>query len=127
MQQQGRVLKDLHPILRVQSVHDSITTTTSTTQASGVLTRSVISSLVTDLDAGDVLECYALTRKTKSHVSATTNNSIAITKAALGLRQHSVGVENQQRHDHDKPLELTPTRVQATVATQESTTSEGTL
>lgn len=49
-----------------------------------VLTRSVIPSLVTGLDASDVLECYYLTRKTVLHGLA--NNTIEITKAALGLR-----------------------------------------
>ena len=49
-----------------------------------VLTRSVIPSLVTGLDASDVFECYHLTRKTVLHGLA--NNTIEITKAALGLR-----------------------------------------
>jgi hypothetical protein len=58
------------------------TSTTTTIAIPQVLTRSMISSLaITSLDAGDVIECYVLTRKSVLHGTV-----IQITKSALGLR-----------------------------------------
>ena len=73
-----------------------------------VLTRSVIPSLVTTLDASDVLECYYLTRRTVLHGLA--NNTVTVTKAALGLRQlqtqTSTAASSPTRRKK-RPLELT--------------------
>eukprot|EP00429_Kryptoperidinium_foliaceum_P009881 CAMPEP_0176004772 /NCGR_PEP_ID=MMETSP0120_2-20121206/1865_1 /TAXON_ID=160619 /ORGANISM="Kryptoperidinium foliaceum, Strain CCMP 1326" /LENGTH=64 /DNA_ID=CAMNT_0017337463 /DNA_START=250 /DNA_END=441 /DNA_ORIENTATION=- len=45
-----------------------------------VLTRAVIPSLIQDLDASDVLECYALVRSAPLHGLA--NSTIQIQKTA---------------------------------------------
>ena len=55
-----------------------------------VLTRSVIPSLTKGLDAGDVLECYALVRKAPLHGVA--NSTLRVSKMALGLRYRPSGV-----------------------------------
>ena len=66
-----------------------------------VLTRSTIPNLaITSLDAGDVLECYYLTRNTLLH-----GTTIQITKSALGLRyrhRRATGLKYDRRR-----LELT--------------------
>lgn len=49
-----------------------------------VLTRAKISTLTQDLDAGDVLECYLLTRKV--YLDRMANSTIAVSKQALGIR-----------------------------------------
>ncbi|GAX10881.1 hypothetical protein FisN_31Hh090 [Fistulifera solaris] len=73
-----------------------------------VLTRSVIPSLVTGLDASDVFECYYLTRETILHGLA--NNTIEITKAALGLRhkeQHQTTAASSHTRGKKRSLSLT--------------------
>jgi hypothetical protein len=49
-----------------------------------ILTRSALQRLSSDLDAGDVLECYLLSRSTPLH--GLVNSTISVTKQALGLR-----------------------------------------
>jgi hypothetical protein len=49
-----------------------------------ILTRSALARLSADLDAGDVLECYLLSRSTALH--GLVNSTITVTKQALGLR-----------------------------------------
>ena len=74
-----------------------------------VLTRSVIPTLVTHLDASDVLECYYLTRQTVLSGSGGLNN-ITITKAAIGLRQKNLPQQtaaSSSRREKRLPLQLT--------------------
>lgn len=80
-------IKQIHEIEQqeeVGSLDDNSLSDIPSSRVPQVLTRSVIPSLVTGLDASDVFECYHLTRKTVLHGLA--NNTIEITKAALGLR-----------------------------------------
>lgn len=67
-----------------------------------VLTRNIIPVLTQDLDASDVLECYALVRNAPLHGIA--NSTLHINKMALGLRYRpsaAIGAHNKL------PLELT--------------------
>jgi hypothetical protein len=73
-----------------------------------VLTRNVISMLTRDLDASDVLECYALVRPAPLHGIA--NSTIHIQKTAIGIRYRPSGaaaVAAQQQHIEKLPIELT--------------------
>eukprot|EP00980_Cylindrotheca_fusiformis_P006967 scaffold1469_cov119-Cylindrotheca_fusiformis.AAC.11 len=54
-----------------------------------VLSRSIIPTITSGLDASDVLECYALVRKVPLHGIA--NSTLHIQKAALGFRYRPQG------------------------------------
>ena len=60
-----------------------------------ILTRSVLPSLIRDLDASDVLECYSLTRTAPLH------HFVDVQKMALGIRYEP------PEYSHKQPLELT--------------------
>jgi hypothetical protein len=81
-----------------------------------ILTRAAVASLTADLDAGDVLECYLLSRSTQLHGLA--NSTIKVTKQALGLR-YRPPADASIMHAAKNPLELTleygPMRAGATL------------
>jgi hypothetical protein len=64
-----------------------------------ILTHSVIPSLITNLDASDVIECYSLSRT----VRLADFHNVTIVKMALGLRYAGGGGNNSNK----RPLELT--------------------
>jgi hypothetical protein len=64
-----------------------------------ILTHSVIPSLITNLDASDVIECYSLSRT----VRLADFHNVTIVKMALGLRYAGGSGNNSNK----RPLELT--------------------
>jgi hypothetical protein len=94
----------------VLSLHASSETPTTLPQ---VLTRDAIPKLaITALDAGDVLECYYLTRNTLLHGTA-----IQVTKSALGLRYRhrpATGIKHDRRR-LELSIEFGPARAGTTL------------
>ncbi len=94
-----------------------MTDVTSTSQVQGhvvppgmaqVLTHNAIPKLTHDLDASDVLECYALVRSAPLHGIA--NATIHIQKTAIGIRYRPTGAAalvHQQLHSEKRPMEIT--------------------
>ena len=74
------------------------------TEVPQVLTKSAVAAIIGDLDAGDVLECYLLTRDTRLHGLA--NSTLRISKQALGLR-YRPPANAESMHGSKNPLELT--------------------
>lgn len=70
-----------------------------------VLTRTAIPALNQDLDASDVLECYALVRSAPLHGIA--NSTIHVQKMAVGFRYRPPGATSQQPHIEKRPIEMT--------------------
>jgi hypothetical protein len=83
-----------------------------------ILTRSALQRLSSDLDAGDVLECYLLSRSTPLH--GLVNSTITVTKQALGLRYRPRADTTGGVYAEKEPLELTleygPMRAGATLS-----------
>jgi hypothetical protein len=83
-----------------------------------ILTRSALQRLSSDLDAGDVLECYLLSRSTPLH--GLVNSTITVTKQALGLRYRPRADTTGGVYAEKDPLELTleygPMRAGATLS-----------
>jgi len=70
------------------------------------LDRNAIASLTQGLDAGDVLECYALVRSAPLHGIA--DSTIHIQKTAIGFRYRPPGMSQQKKQTIDKhPVEIT--------------------
>jgi hypothetical protein len=85
-----------------------------------ILTRSALTRLSADLDAGDVLECYLLSRSTPLH--GLVNSTITVTKQALGLRYRGSPTSVDGGHDvtgtkdhFEITLEYGPMRAGATL------------
>jgi hypothetical protein len=96
---------------------EAATSSSSSSSSSNVplvLTRSMIPNLaITSLDAGDVLECYHLTRTTLLH-----GTPIQITKSALGLRYRhrpAAGMKYDRRR-LELTIEYGPARAGSTLA-----------
>jgi hypothetical protein len=68
------------------SNEDSSSSSSSSATTPQILTRSMVATLIQDLDACDVLECYALVRKAPLQVGSTLNQTLVVSKMALGLR-----------------------------------------
>lgn len=70
-----------------------------------ILTRSNVPLLSEGLDAGDILECYALVRKATVHNSLMSDATMTIHKVALGLRYRPLTVNDPT--DEEKIREIT--------------------
>lgn len=96
----------------------------TTSPVAQILTRSAVRLLSEGLDAGDILECYALVRPASLHNGMVSDAGMTIHKVAIGLRYRPLTVNDPA--DEGKIREITleygPQRMGASL-TQESVPS----
>jgi len=86
-----------------------------------ILSRSDVKALSEGLDAGDILECYALVRSAPLHNAMLPDAQITIHKAALGIRYRPLKLNDAEEEAkiREITLEYGPQRIGASL-TQES-------
>ena len=92
--------------------------TSSTQSIPQILSRSDVSLLSQGLDAGDILECYALVRRAPLHNALLPDAPITVHKVALGLRYRTLKVTDEAKV-RELTLEYGPQRMGASL-TQDS-------